>query len=156
MFDETHAVFSTGNITLISKIIAEKYPNYESVLPLDNNKKLTIDRDPLLASVKRTALYASSTTHQVKFSLKKNSLTVGAEDIDFGSEARETIPCDYSADAMEIGFNSAYIIEILSHLEADKVEFFFSTPSRAVTVKPEKQPEGEDVLMLVMPVRLNA
>ncbi len=57
-------------------------------------KKLVIDKNQLLASVRRTALYASSTTHQVRLSLKKGNVTVSAEDIDFGSEANETISCD--------------------------------------------------------------
>jgi DNA polymerase-3 subunit beta len=155
-FDETHAVFTTGSITLVSKIIQEKYPNYESVLPLDNTKKLRVSREQLLSSVKRTSLYASSTNHQVRFSLKKNSITISAEDIDFGSEAHETLTCDYSAEPMDIGFNSGYIVEVLSHLESAEVEFSLSTPARAVTIKPETQPQGEDILMLVMPVRLNA
>ena len=155
-FNETHAMFSTGNTTLISRMIEEKYPNYESVIPLDNEKKLVADKNQLLSSVRRTALYASSTTHQVRFSLKKGSMTVSAEDIDFGSEAKETLKCDYSSDPMEIGFNSAYVIDILSHIDTDEVVFMFSSPTRASIIKPVTQRDGESLLMLVMPVRLNA
>jgi len=77
-FNETHAMFSLGKgkTTLISRTIEEKYPNYESVLPLDNDKKLTVGKEQLLASVRRTALYASSTTRQVRFSLKKDSVAI--------------------------------------------------------------------------------
>ena len=115
-----------------------------------------MDKQQLLASVRRTAIYASTTNHQVRFSLKKGSMSVSAEDIDFGSEARETIPCDYSSEAMEIGFNSAYVIDILSHIDTDEVRFELSTPTRAATIQPVTQREGEDLLMLVMPVRLNS
>jgi DNA polymerase-3 subunit beta len=154
-FSETHARFSVGETTLVSRIIEEKYPNYESVLPLDNDKKLTVGRNQLLDSVRRTSLYASVTTHQVRFSLKKNSLTVSAEDIDFGADAKETLKCEYTSDAMEIGFNSAYVIDILAHLDSDEVEFMLSSSSRAAIVKASEQKKDEDILMLVMPVRLN-
>ncbi|MBI3766740.1 MAG: DNA polymerase III subunit beta, partial [Ignavibacteriales bacterium] len=154
--NENHAMFSLGDSTLISRMIEEKYPNYESVIPLDNDKKLVVDKNQLLASVRRTALYASSTTHQVRFSLKKGSITVSAEDIDFGSEARETLSCDYSSEPMEIGFNSAYIVDILSHIDTDEAMFMLSSPTRACIVQPVTQRDGENVLMLVMPVRLNA
>ena len=154
--DETQVKFVLGNITLVSRMIDEKYPNYETVLPLENDKKLVVDKNQLLSSVRRTALYASSTTHLVRFSLSKNSMTVSAEDIDFGSEAKETLQCEYLADPMEIGFNAHYVIDILSHVDTDNVLFLVSSASRAAIVKPAEQREGEDLLMLVMPVRLNA
>jgi DNA polymerase-3 subunit beta len=154
-FNESHVMFSRDSVTLISRMIEEKYPNYESVIPLDNDKQLTVNRNELIASVRRTALYASSTTHQVRLALKKNSLTISAEDIDFGSEAKETIKCDYTSDALEIGFNSAYIIDILSHMDNDEIMMMFSSPTRASIVKPVNQRNGENLLMLVMPVRLN-
>jgi DNA polymerase III subunit beta len=155
-FSETHAMFTLGEITLISRIIEEKYPNYESVLPLDNDKKLIVDKNQLLASVRRTALYASSTTRQVRLGLKKDSVTVSAEDIDFGSEAHEKLSSEYTGDAIDIGFNSSYVIDVLSHIDPERVQFHFSSPSRAAIVKPETQEEGEELLMLIMPVRLNA
>lgn len=155
-FDDGHVMFNLGNVTLTSRLIEEKYPNYESVIPLDNDKRLVVDKNQLLSSVRRTSLYASTTTHQVRFSLKKNQVTVSAEDVDFGSEAKETLQCDYAYEVMEIGFNSAYIMDILSHIDTDEVEFSFSTATRAAVVKPATQHEGEELLMLVMPVRLNA
>lgn len=154
-FSDNHVMFSSGNSILISRLIEEKYPNYESVIPLENEKTLIVDKNQLLASVRRTSLYASSTTHQVRFSMKKGSLTLSAEDIDFGSEARETLTCDYSSEQMEIGFNSAYIIDILSHIDTDEVIFKLSSPTRASIIHPSTQREGENLLMLVMPVRLN-
>lgn len=154
-FSDTHAKFTLGNTTLISRIIEEKYPNYESVLPADNDKTLTIGKEALLSSVRRTALYASSTTRQVRLSLKKTEASVSAEDIDFGSEAREKIPAEYTGDALDIGFNSNYVVDVLSHIDTERVTFSLSSPSRAAIVHPEQQRDGEDVLMLVMPVRLN-
>jgi DNA polymerase-3 subunit beta len=154
-FSENHTKFTFGDIVLISRMIEEKYPNYESVIPVDNDKVLMVDKNQILSSVRRTALYASSTTHQVRMSIKKGTITISAEDVDFGSEARETLSCDYSEDAMDIGFNSGYIIDILSHIDTDEAIFKLSSPTRAVIIMPATQKDNENLLMLVMPVRLN-
>ncbi len=151
----SHIQFLFGNTTLTSRLIEENYPNYESVIPLDNDKALTVNRELLLASVRRVSLYSSSTTHQVRFSAKQNELRVTAEDIDFGGEAKEKLPCDYNAEELEIGFNSAYVIDILSHIDSEDVVFKFSSSVRAAIVSPAKQRDNEDILMLVMPMRLN-
>jgi DNA polymerase-3 subunit beta len=82
-------------------------------------------------------------------------MLVTAEDIDFGGEAKEKIPCHYDAEPIEIGFNSSYVVDILSHIESDDVVFKFSSSVRAAIVAPATQRENEDVLMLVMPMRLN-
>jgi DNA polymerase-3 subunit beta len=155
-FNATHAMFSFDGVTLISRLIEEKYPNYESVIPVDNDKKAIIDKNQLLSSVKRASLYASSTTHQVRLGLKKGTISVSAEDIDFGSEAKETLSCDYSAEPLEIGFNASYIVDILSHIDTDEITMMLSTPTRASIVKPTNQQKDENLLMLVMPVRLNS
>jgi len=153
--NETHIMFDFGNTVLISRLIDETYPNYESVIPLDNEKKLVISREGLLSTVRRVSLYSSSTTHQIRFSISAKEMRVSAEDIDIGGSAREVIPCEYNADAMEIGFNSKYIEDILNHIDTEEVVFKFSGPTRASIVHPSEQKENEDVLMLVMPVRLN-
>jgi DNA polymerase-3 subunit beta len=82
-------------------------------------------------------------------------MRIAAEDIDFGGEAREKMPCKYSGEEIEIGFNSTYVIDILSHIDADEIVFKLSTPVRAAIITPNAQKESEDLLMLVMPVRLN-
>ena len=153
--DGTHVQFTFGTTTLTSRVIEESYPNYESVIPLDNDKSLAVGRDLLLAAVRRVALYSSSTTHQVRCSIRKNELRVMAEDIDFGGEAKEKVPCDYSGEELEIGFNSTYLIDILSHLDGDEAEFKLGTSVRAAIITPAHQRPNEDVLMLVMPMRLN-
>jgi len=152
---QTHVQFSFGNTTLTSKLIQEKYPNYESVIPIDNEKTLTVHRDTVLNAVRRVALYSSSTTHQVRFTLKKGEVRIAAEDIDFGGEAREKISCSYEADEMEIGFNSTYIIDVLTHIDSEEVTFRLNRAERAAIVVPATQKENEELLMIVMPVRLN-
>jgi DNA polymerase-3 subunit beta len=150
----SHVRFSFGSTVLISRLIDESYPNYESVIPTDNTKTLEVRREDLIASIRRVALYASATTHQVRLQVSGSTLEVSAQDVDFGGEARETIPCTYTGEGIEIGFNSSYVLDLLSHLDGETVAFRFSTPTRAAVVAPVEHTETEDVLMLVMPVRL--
>ncbi len=152
---DTHIKLVFSTTTLIARLIDETYPNYESVIPQENNKIMVVPREDMVASLRRVALYASATTHQVKFEVSKNALKVSAQDLDFGGEAHESIRCEYGDDGLEIGFNSTYLIDILTHLDEEKVQFRFSTPTRAGIVTPVATASGEDVIMLVMPVRLN-
>lgn len=154
--DEKHILFTFDGTEITSRLIEEKYPNYESVIPGDNDKKLIVPTSELLASIRRTSLYASSATHQVRLSLSKNSLMISAEDADLGSEAKETVRCDYTADAMEIGFNAGYLVDVLGHIDTPDTEIYLSNPTRAIIIQPGKQQQGENLIMLVMPVRLSS
>lgn len=153
---DTHVKFEFDRNLIVSRLIDETYPNYESVIPTENDKLMTVNREQLAAAVRRVALYASATTHQIKLAITKTGLTVSAQDLDFGGEAKEHIDCAYNGDLLEIGFNATYLVDILSHLESDEVTFKFSSPTRAGIVAPAGDKGDEDVLMLVMPVRLNA
>ena len=152
---DTHIQFSQENITIVSRIIDERYPNYESVIPLDNDKTLQINRRSLADSVKRVSLFSNTLTHQIRFKVSPDKVRVMAEDVDAGDEAKEEIPCSYSGVEMEIGFNGKFIEDALSHLDADEVKFTFSSPTRACTLHPSVAADGQDTLMLIMPVRLN-
>jgi DNA polymerase-3 subunit beta len=152
---DTHVKFDFDRTILVSRLIDETYPNYESVIPAENDKALTVNREQMIAAIRRVALYASATTHQIRLSLKKNSLVLSAQDIDFGGEAKDSVDAEYSSEDLDIGFNSTYLVDMLSHLEAEQVTFKFSTPTRAGIVSPAGEKTDEDVLMLVMPVRLN-
>ncbi|HLF14374.1 MAG TPA: DNA polymerase III subunit beta [Bacteroidota bacterium] len=154
--DDKHALFSFGTTTLTTRLIEEKYPNYESVIPSDNTRDLRLNTGDFLASIRRTSLYANSATHQVRLSLSKNTLIVSAEDADFGSEAKETVKCEYSSDAMDIGFNSGYLVDVMNHVETGEAVIHLSNATRAIIIEPAKQKDGENIIMLVMPVRLSS
>lgn len=151
---DTHARFSFGQSFLVSRLIDETYPNYETVIPPDNDKIMTVKRDDMISSIRRVALYASATTHQVRFDIGAGSITITAQDLDFGGEAKEVISCTFSGDNLSIAFNSVYLIDILSHLETEQVSFRFSIPTRAGIVSPVGG-GSDEIIMLVMPVRLN-
>lgn len=153
--DEGHVRFQMGQAEVLARLIDESYPNYEAVIPSDNEKLLTVNREAMLNAVKRVGLYSSNMTNQIRLKLSADRVEISAEDVERSSAARETVLAEYDADDLEIGFNSIYLTEVLSNLDADDVVFAFSTPNRAGIVHPQEQEEGEDILMLIMPVMLN-
>ena len=151
----THVRLSDGITAVTARLIDENYPNYESVIPQANDKRMIVRREELLNSVKRVSLYSNSQTRQVRMKLGGNALFVRAEDIDTGGEAHESIPCDYSDTEMEIGFNSQFVREALDRIDSEEVSFDFSTPLRPSLIAPYGERNGQDLLMLLMPIRLN-
>lgn len=153
---DDHAQFKSDNTIIITRLINEQYPNYESVIPRDNDKSLLIDKEQMLSTVRRVSVFSSSTTRQIRLQLGQDKLTIRAEDLDMSSEAKETIACDYGAGEMEIGFNAKYLADVLSNVDGSEAKFEFSTPNRAGIVKPAEEEDGTEMLMLVMPVMLNS
>ncbi len=156
-YNKTNALFSFGNTTLTCRLIDGKYPNYEAVIPKENPNKLTIDRASLLNSIRRVSIFSNKTTHQVRLKITGSELNISAEDLDFANEASERLTCQYKGDDMEIGFNSRFLLDMLSNMETDEVNIEMSAPNRAGLLLPtNNEDKNEDVLMLVMPVMLNS
>tara|TARA_B100001029_G_scaffold44417_1_gene34950 strand:- start:543 stop:1673 length:1131 start_codon:yes stop_codon:yes gene_type:complete len=154
-FNASNAFFSIENIKITCRLIDEKYPDYENVIPLDNNNKISIDRIELLNSLKRISIYANKTTNQVRFKVSGSELLVSSEDLDFSNEANERLSCDHEGDDIEIGFNAKFLIEILSNLNSKNIILNLSDPNKAGLILPDNIDENEDITMLVMPVMLN-
>lgn len=155
-FNKSNAFFTFDNIRLICRLIDAKYPDYNAVIPKENPNLLTISKDAFLASLRRTSIFSNKTTHQVVLRVSGAELSVSAQDLDFSNEASEKLACDYQGNPLEIGFNAKFLIEMLSVLEASEIKMELSTPNRAGIIRPAEKEESEDLLMLVMPVMLNA
>ncbi|RMF63415.1 MAG: DNA polymerase III subunit beta [Bacteroidetes bacterium] len=153
--DEGYVGFDFGDARVLARLIDETYPNYEAVIPVENDRLLIVNRDAMLAAVKRVGLYSSSMTNQIRLALKADRVEISAEDIERSSEARETVLCEYDGEEMVIGFNAQYLTEVLSNVDGEEVQFEFSSPNRAGVVMPREQLEGEEMMMLIMPVMLN-
>ncbi len=153
--NKTHVRFADGVTTITARLIDENYPNYESVIPQANDKRMVISREDLLNAVKRVSLYSNSQTRQVRMKLGSSQMRVQAEDVDTGGEAFEHVNCDYTDEEIEIGFSSQFVRDALDRIETAEVAFEFSTPLRPSLVSPYGAANGQDVLMLLMPIRLN-
>ncbi len=155
-FNDTNALFTFNNITIICRLIDGKYPNYEAVIPKENPNKLTIETASLLSSIKRVSIYANKTTHQIRLKIAGSELQITSEDLDFANKAEERLSCQYKGTDMEIGFNSKFVIDMLNNIGAEQISLEMSAPNRAGIILPlDGLEEGENTLMLVMPVMLN-
>ena len=156
-YNDSNAKFSCENSVLICRLIDGKYPNYEAVIPKENPNHLTISRNQFLNSVRRVSIFSNKTTHQIRLKIAGAELNISAEDIDYSNKAEERLTCDYQGDDMQIGFNSRFLSEMLSNLNADDVQLEMSMPNRAGILTPiDGLDKGETVTMLVMPVMLNS
>ena len=156
-YNDTNALFTFNNITVICRLIDGKYPNYDAVIPKENPNKLTINTSELLSSIKRVSIYANKTTHQIRFKVAGSELQITSEDLDFANKAEERLSCQYEGEDMEIGFNSKFVIDMLNNIGAEQILIEMSAPNRAGIILPlDGQEEGENTLMLVMPVMLNS
>ncbi|HNY03617.1 MAG TPA: DNA polymerase III subunit beta, partial [Bacteroidales bacterium] len=125
-------------------------------IPKENPNRLTVDRHALLTSIRRVSIFANQSTHQIRFRVSGQELLLSAEDIDYSNEARERLNCSYSGEDMEIGFNSKFLLEMLSNIETEEISIEMSAPNRAGILTPvNNENSSEDILMLVMPVMLN-
>ncbi len=156
-FDEKNAYFTLSGFKLVCRLVEGKYPAYNSVIPLNNPNELVIDRVEFYTTLKRVSVFANQGSNLVRLKLTPTELIVSAQDIDFAISGIETIKCEYEGTPMEIGFKSTFLVEILSNLAAEDVKMKLSDPSRAGLMLPaEKESEFEDVLMLLMPMMINA
>lgn len=156
-YNDSNAKFSFENSVLICRLIDGKYPNYEAVIPKENPNQLTISRNQFLNSVRRVSIFSNKTTHQTRLKIAGAELNISAEDVDYSNKAEERLTCDYQGDDMQIGFNSRFLSEMLSNLNAEDIQLEMSMPNRAGILTPiDGLDEGETVTMLVMPVMLNS
>jgi DNA polymerase-3 subunit beta len=154
-FNASNAFFSFDNVKMVCRLIDERYPDYENVIPLDNSNNIVIDKSEVLSSLKRISIYANKTTNQVRFKISGGEILISAEDLDFSNEANERISCEHDGADIEIGFNAKFLIEILSNLNSTRVTFKLSEPNKAGLIIPDEMDDNEDITMLVMPVMLN-
>lgn len=154
-FNMSNAFFKFGNIRMICRLIDERFPDYENVIPSGNNIKMTISRTDLLGALKRISIYANKTTHQVRLKITGSELQISAEDLDFSNEANERLSCEHENEDIEIGFNAKFLVEMLTNMDSDQIKLTMSAPNKAGVILPAEKDSSEDILMLVMPVMLN-
>ncbi|MEJ5302373.1 MAG: DNA polymerase III subunit beta [Bacteroidales bacterium] len=152
-YNESNARYTFDNIVLTCRLIEGRFPNYEAVIPHNNPIAVIVDRQALMASIRRVSIYGNQSTHQMRFVVTGQKLLLQAEDIDFQNAANEELSCLHEGEDIEMGFNSKFLVEILSNLESQNVRFELSSPSRAGLIIPENDEAGEeDLLMLLMPI----
>jgi DNA polymerase III subunit beta len=150
--DENHVYFQIGSRLLISRMLSGQFPNYEMVMPKNNDRSATFDTSALSQAVRRVALMSDDRSHAIRFHLSKEQLLISAQNSDEG-EARETVETDFAGEDTDIGFNAQYLQDFLNVVGVDKVTFEFKDGNSQAQLKPVSD-EQSDYKYIVMPMRL--
>lgn len=150
--DENHLYFEIQNRYLTSRMVAGQFPNYELVLPKNNDKSISLNVDKLSQAIRRAALMADERSHGVKIDLSNGKLSITAQSADVG-EAKEVIPLEYSGDNLSIGFNAQYLLDFLGVVGTDEVLFEFKDEQSPALLRPSGEGQS-DYRYVVMPMRL--
>ena len=150
---ENHLGFRSATTQIFTRLIEGPYPNYEQVIPRENDKSATADKAAFASALRRMSIVASDQTHRIRMAFANGSCKLSVQTPDLG-EAQEEITVSYEGDPLEIGFNAAYLLEILKYIPTDEVRLTFKAPERAATCEPVGWDDPASYLALVMPLRL--
>lgn len=150
---ESHLGFRSPFTAVFTRLIEGPYPNYEQVIPKDNNRYAVADKAALTSALKRMSVIASDQTHRIRLSFNAGILRFSVQTPDLG-EANDELPVRFTGDQLDIGFNANYLLEILRYMPTDEVRLTFKAPERAATIEPEGWSDPASYLCLVMPLRL--
>lgn len=150
---ENHIGFRSPFTAVFTRLIEGPYPNYEQVIPRDNDRVAVADKGALTSALKRMSVVASDQTHRIRLSFNSGMLKFSVQTPDLG-EAQDELPIRYTGDQLDIGFNASYLLEILRYIPTDEVKLTFKAPERAATLEPEAWSDPSRYLCLVMPLRL--
>jgi DNA polymerase-3 subunit beta len=152
--DESTLFFRVGGRLLTSRQLTGQFPNYEAVLPRDNNKSVTVHCDELSAAIQRVAQFADERSNAIRMRLEKNELKVSSSNTETG-ESEDSIETAYNGDAMAIGFNSQYLLEFLKVVGTGDVRFEFKDAQSAGQLRPDEAADSEyKYRYIVMPMRI--
>jgi len=150
---ENHLGFRCGGTQVFTRLIEGPYPPYEQVIPRENDKFATVDKVAMAAALRRMSIVASDQTHRIRLAFGGGSLKFSVQTPDLG-EAQDEMAVTFEGDALEIGFNAAYLLEVLKYMPTDEVRFTMKAPERAATAEPVGWDDPASYTCLVMPLRL--
>lgn len=151
-------VFFVGeNFSIRAALVNGRYPDYDRVIPKDNNKVVTIDRVALSDAVKRVSLCADSQMNTIQFALSPMDVLVTAQDISYSMDGKESVPCSYTGgDDMRIGFSSSYLSNLLDTLSTSEINIKLSDQSRPGLFLPAENDEFGELTLLCMPMSIQS
>ena len=141
-------------ISILLGLLDEKFPDFDGVIPKDNDKNFNVDRNLLLSAVKRVSIFLIKSTHQIALQLNSEQASVSTEDPEQSTKASEEIKGNYQGDDI-LGYNAAYLKDVLSHINSDEVVVQLKSPISAALFLPKEQEKTQNLTMLLMPIRLN-
>jgi DNA polymerase III subunit beta len=154
-YNSNHLFVKHGTTQMSCRLIDARFPDYKVVIPSDNPYKLTVNKSDFQGALRRVSVFSNKSTNQVALIIAGSELELKAQDVDFSFEGDERMKCRYDGEDLTIAFNARFLIEMLNAADSDEVNIELSTPTKAGIMKPIEQDNGEELLMLVMPLMLN-
>lgn len=145
-----HVLFTVGEIQFLTRLIEGTYPNYEQVIPLNNDKSVFISRDLLARTIRRVAIMSKEQTRAVKVEISDNLMKISSSNPDIG-EAQDELAIEYAGEALTLGFNARYLLDILEVMDSEKVQLEMQAQLSPVLIRDEKDPQYRCV---IMPMRI--
>lgn len=154
-YNSNHLFVVHGTTQLSCRLIDARFPDYKVVIPADNPYKMVVTKPDFQQALRRVSIFSNKSTNQVALTITGSQLQLAAQDIDFSFEGNERMPCQYTGEDMSIAFNAKFLIEMLNAADTPEVVMELSSSTKAGILKPIEQGEGEELMMLVMPLMLN-
>src|SRR5689334_12872812 len=150
--DENHIYFQLGPRLLISRMLHGQFPNYEMVMPKNNDKSVQFNSNLLNLAIRRVALMADEKSHAIRFHLEPNQLVISSQTAEDG-EANETVQTDYAGKTTDIGFNAQYLQDFLNVVGDATFAFQFKDADTQAQLQPSENSDY-DYKYILMPMRL--
>lgn len=154
-YNKSHLFVKHEHTEMVCRLIDARFPDYKVVIPIDNPYVMTVNRTDFQNALRRVSVFSNKSTYLVVLTISGSELQLVSQDVDFSFEGNERMACQYDGEDMSIGFNAKFVVEMLSGTNTEEIKLEMSTPKKAGIIKPTTQEEGEDLLMLVMPLMIN-
>ncbi len=152
-FEESKVGFYFEGNVVTARLVEGAFPDYEEVIPKDNDKTARVDRELLMSALRRVAVFANPDTHLTRLTFRSDSLELYTVTPEFG-EAREEVPCNYEGEKIDIGYNASYLLDVLGRVDSEGVVITLKDPLSAGTISPSEEKKGEELVYLLMPIRM--
>lgn len=154
-FNDRLVAVNNTMFKMTTRLIEGRYPNYDAVIPKENNKIALVDKAAFVSALKRVLPMGNSNSELVALGFNSGNMTISAEDFDFSKSASEDVCCDYTQEPFSIGFKGSVLLQMLQNIDGDVVKLAMSDASRAGVISEDKSHECYDYTSIIMPMLLN-
>lgn len=153
-FNEQNLKFENVNARLSTRLINGRFPNYNVVIPQNNDKMAIVNRDNIIGALRRVMAFANQKTMMATLTFENNQITLKTQDIDYSVSAQEIIDCNYNNEPITIGFPCNGLIDVIKNVRCDDVAIKMSEPQRAGLIIPSSQPIDTEYVSIQMPMQV--
>lgn len=155
-FSDKHLFVEHEGSEIICRLIDARYPDYKVVIPPQNPYKLIANKNDFQNALRRVSVFSNKSTYQTALNIAGNELQLESQDEDLNFKGNERMACQYDGEDMKISFNAKALIEMLGAMDGDEVALELSAPTKPGILKPVSEDKSKDLLMLIMPLMINA